>query len=82
MLSALLVAQPHLDIDIEIRDGDVVVDLVAVARIVMARPDGSMRDALSIGCTTSTGAFAQHGILASAERLTGDAVRRDPDDEP
>ena len=62
-LSELIAQDARYDIDLDLEDGDIVTDLVALIRIQRLTDTD---DALVIGATETTGWIVQYGIVRSA----------------
>lgn len=78
-LSELIAQDDRYDVDLEIHDGDIVTDLVLLARVARLT---DTNDALVIGATEATGGIVQYGIVRSACLQVEQWMTTAPDDEP
>lgn len=62
-LSELLAANPDLDVDLELEEGDIVTDLMALVRIQRL---SDTDDALVIGSSKHSGGIVQYGLVQAA----------------
>ncbi|KAB2808326.1 hypothetical protein F9L07_22690 [Pimelobacter simplex] len=78
-LSELIAQDDRYDVDLNLEDGDIVTDLVALIRIQRLTDTD---DALIIGATDTTGGIVQYGIVRSACLQVEQWMTTEHDDEP
>lgn len=63
-LSELIAEYPHLDMDVETHEGDVIADAILLLRTASM---GDMTDALGLWSTDGLGGVTQYGIVCAAK---------------
>ena len=65
----------------EIEDGEMVTDVIVLARMVSFDSDGDASDTISIRSSRQTTGIIQQGMLTTAERIRADGWAYDPEDD-
>ena len=65
----------------EIEDGEMVTDVIVLARMVSFDSDGDASDTISIRSSRQTTGIIQQGMLTTAERIQADGWAYDPEDD-
>ena len=65
----------------EIEGGEMVTDVIVLARMVSFDSDGDASDTISIRSSRQTTGIIQQGMLTTAERIQADGWAYDPEDD-
>lgn len=66
----------------QIEDGEMVTDVIVLARMVSFDSDGDASDTISIRSSRQTTGIIQQGMLTTAERIQADGFGNDPEFRP
>lgn len=73
-LSKFLAENPEFDHEVEVEEGDIIVDLLSLWRVV--RLDEETSDYLLIGASPNVSGIVQHGIISSADIQVREWMKR------
>lgn len=65
----------------QIEDGEMVTDVIVLARMVSFDSDGDANDTISIRSSRQTTGIIQQGMLTTAERIQVAGWEHDPEDD-